>query len=651
MYRILRQFNDYILYAILIFIFIVTFLMIEDVFSSFFPRANDVLVLFFKAFVIVTVYEPLRKLIELLIKKIIFRYYHRRQEAIRNLDGTLSANQPYKELADLVTGRLREILYVKHVSFYLKIPDALSLVSSTARNELLIKKIRLDSSFYEPLLNRRRVFDVDDLVIFRNGVHPEFTLETLKHEGHRYVVPMWQKEGLVGLMALGPETEYRHELTGEDKKILWHSLQRVGHTLENARLYAQLQKTVLEKELVLGIAKKFNSALHVEKLLDMILDSVKLIVPYDAAGMFLINEDTQEIESTVMRGYDPEAIEEVNMKVGTGLIGQSAKTGKAIIVKDVSFNEHYVPVRATTQSEIAIPICDGDEVIGVMNLENDTLGAYHEGYLDILNALAGEAAIAIRNARLNEEAVRTEELEKELEIAGKIQQAILNQKLPHVEILDIAARSIPCRAVGGDFYDVLRLNDHQIGVCIGDVSGKGIPGAIMMSVLYTGYRGVAREYTTTSEAVSYLNNLLCENTAVGTFATFFYAIVDFESLIVYYTNAGHNAPILFKRSGTFESLNKGGIVLGFIQDQDYRQITQMVNYGDILLFYTDGVTEVFNEADEMFGEERLKAIVTQYQDASAREIQDHIMEAVRDFSPESEQQDDMTMVVIKVEKE
>lgn len=651
MYRIFRKFDDYILYAALILIFIVVFLMIEDVFSSFFPRANDFLILFSKAFVIVTIYEPLRKLMELLIKRIVFNYYHRRQEAIRSLDEALSTSQPYKELADTVTQRLCQILRVQQASFYLKLPESLSLVSSSAKNDLLIKKIRIDSAFYEPLLNRRHVFDIDELVVFTNGVRPEFNLEILKHEGNRYVVPLWRKEGLIGLITLGPETAPRHQLTGEDKRVLWHSLQRVGHTLENSRLSAQLQKSLLEKELVLGIAKKFNTTLHVEKLLDMILDSVKSIVPYDAAGMFLVNEDTQEIESAALRGYDPAAMDEVNIKVGTGLIGQAAKTGKAIIVKDVSFNEHYVPVRSSTQSEITIPICDGEDVIGVMNLESDTLGAYHEGYLDILNALAGEAAIAIKNARLNEEALRTEELEKELEIAGKIQQAILSQKLPHIEILDISARSIPCRAVGGDFYDVLKLNDHQIGVCIGDVSGKGVPGAIMMSVLYTGYRGVAREYATTDEAVSYLNNLLCHNTAVGTYATFFYAIVDFESLIVYYTNAGHNPPILFKRDGGFDTLHKGGLVLGFIPDQSYRQMTQIVHYGDILVFYTDGVTEVFNEQDEMFGEERLREVVERHRNESAREIQDQIMEAVRSFAPESEQQDDITVVVIKVEKE
>ncbi|MBX7151219.1 GAF domain-containing protein, partial [bacterium] len=544
MLKFLRQFHTPILYSLIIFIFILLFITIEFIFAAFFPRVREVQVHFFKALIIVIIYEPLRKLCELYIKKLLFNYYFKRQTRLIEMDTRLSPNVAYKELADTVTERLKTILHVKHASLYLKIPDHFSLVSSTGTNELFTKKIRADVPYYEQMLNVRRVFDVDEILDRRNGYSPVHTLSVLKHEGAKYVVPLLKKDGISGFIALGNETDGAFELSGEDKKILWSSLQRVGNTLESARLYGQLQKNAMERELMLDVAKQFNSTFQLEKLLDTILDAIKRIVPYDAAGIFLVNDKNQEIESAVVRGYDEVVLDQLKMKVGTGLIGHVAKIGKTVIVKDVTFDEHYVSVRGATQSEMTIPICDGPKVVGVLNLESDKLGAYHEGYLEILTALAGEAAIAIKNAQLNEEAVRKKELEKELQIAGKIQQAILPQRLPHIENLDLAGTSRPCYTVGGDFFDLLKLNDHQLGVCIGDVSGKGIPGAIMMSLLYAGYRGFAREFKSASETVSALNNMLCANTAENTYATFFYGIIDFEALIMYYTNAGHCPPLI-----------------------------------------------------------------------------------------------------------
>ena len=651
MLKFFRQFNNLILYTLLAVIFIAIFLVSEHAFNTFFPRVNDFSTYTIQAAIIVIIYEPLRKLIELYIKKTLFNYYYIRQERIRALDSKLSANSSYKELANSVTEKLRKILSVKQVSLYFRTPDMFSLVSSTGSDALISKKIKTDLLYDIKMMGERKVFDVDELLTFQNGTAPEFKLDVLKYEGHRYIVPMLKKEGLTGIIAMSKELSPRYELTGEDKKILWTSLQRVGHTLENARLYAQLQKSATEKELVLGIAKKFNSTIHLEKLLDMILDSIKTIVPYDAAGIFLVNEDSQEIESAVIRGYDEQVLEDIKMNVGQGLIGHVAKIAKPVIVKDVSFDEHYVSVRDHTQSEITIPISHGEQVIGVLNLESDTLGVYHEGFLDILVALAGEAGIAIKNAQLNEEAIKSEELQKEMEIAGKIQQAILPQQLPHVQNLDIAGKSIPCYAVGGDFYDVLKLNETRIGICIGDVSGKGVPGAIMMSVLYTSFRGKVFEYKTTAEMVYSLNNILCINTAEGRYATFFYCTLDFERLVMYYTNAGHNPPLIMKKSGEWVKLREGGFVLGFLPDQEYRQMTQLIDPGDIIVLYTDGVTEVFNGQDELFGEDRLKKIISDTKHLSAKEIKLHIIEAVQNFAPDTEQQDDITLVVIKVEQQ
>ncbi len=649
MLKYFRRFHYLILYAILTFAFIVIFVTMETLFELYFPRVRELQIHFLKALLIVIFYEPLRTFTEARMRRWLFTYYHERQRQIRLLDSTLSSQSDYKALADTVTSSLKDILHVRHVNLYLAIPDHFSLVSSTVRDEIVTRRIRADMMQYEKWLSLPRMFSIDELLARQNGAVFSDPIHILKSEGTAYLVPLWKKEEISYLVALGPEVDSRNALMGEDKKILWHSLQRVGQTLEDARIGQQLKKSLMEKELILDITKRFNHTSNLEQLLDMILDAVRAIVPYDAAGIFLVNEGSQEIESAVVRGYEEKALEQIDIKVGTGLIGHVAKVNKLMIVKDVSFDEHYVNLRPSTRSEIVVPICDGPTVIGVMNLESDHLAAYHEGFVDILTALAAEAAIAIKNAQLYEASLRNREMEKELQIAGRIQQAILPHRLPRIQNLDMSASSIPCFSVGGDFYDVLRLNDHQIGICVGDVSGKGVPGAIMMALLYAGYRGFVREFNSTSDTVAALNNLLRANTAENMYATFFYTVIDFESLILYYTNAGHCAPFLYKKNGDVFKLSHGGIVLGFLADQEYSQMPRMIDPGDILLLYTDGVTEVFNAADEMFGEEPVHAIVREHRNLPAKQIQEKIIDAVIRFVPDGTLQDDITVVVVKFE--
>lgn len=386
----------------------------------------------------------------------------------------MSTNLTFKEMADIVTQQLLQILNVRVVTLYLVMPDQMSLISTAGTQSLMTKRLRLTLKSLEPEFNRRGAYAIADLM---KKAEPDVlgALDILLREGHRYLVPIIKKDGISNIIAYGEMIQAHEVLTADDQDVLYRSMQRVGNTLENARLNGQLRKSLLERELVLGVSKRFNSMLDLEKLLDIILDVIKPIVPYDAAGVFLVNYKTQEIESAVVRGYDEYVLEQLKIQIGTGLVGHVAKIGKPVIVKDVNLNEHYIVMRATTQSEITLPILDGETVIGVMNLESDQLGAYHEGNLDLLSALAGEAAIAIKNAQLNDELLRTKELEKELAIAGKLQQSILPQSMPKIKGLDISAVSIPCHSVGGDIYDVVKLTPEKMAFCIGDVSGKAYP--------------------------------------------------------------------------------------------------------------------------------------------------------------------------------
>jgi sigma-B regulation protein RsbU (phosphoserine phosphatase) len=195
----------------------------------------------------------------------------------------------------------------------------------------------------------------------------------------------------------------------------------------------------------------------------------------------------------------------------------------------------------------------------------------------------------------------------------------------------------------------VKLTPDKMAFCIGDVSGKGVPGAIMMSMLYTGYRGLVHEYGCTCDTVAELNKMITLRSSIGTYATFFYGILDHQNMKLQYTNAGHNPPYLFKRDGRVIELKKGGIVLGFMADQTYEEEVLSIDQGDILVLFTDGVTESFNDQDEMYGEERVIQLIETYKQASADELKEKLIQQVLDFVPDTERQDDITVMIIKME--
>ncbi|HNC50087.1 MAG TPA: hypothetical protein PLH27_13945, partial [bacterium] len=229
--------RDVILYAVLVAIFIAIFLIGEYISDSYFPRTSDYVIFFFKALVFILIYEPIRKLTELYIRKIVFSYYYRRQEDLRDLDARLVSTMGYHEMADIITERISGLLNVKYAAIYLRIPEFFSLVSSYGRSDLITKRIKADMAVYDALLSGKRVFTINELFVMHQTVLTDDALKVFQHEGCKYIIPMLKKDGISALLVLGEETQIRYDLSDEDKKILWQSMQRVGNTLESTRLY------------------------------------------------------------------------------------------------------------------------------------------------------------------------------------------------------------------------------------------------------------------------------------------------------------------------------------------------------------------------------------------------------------------------------
>ncbi len=403
-----------------------------------------------------------------------------------------------------------------------------------------------------------------------------------------------------------------------------------------------------ERDLLLEVGTRISSSLDRDEVLGLILDGLEEVVGYDAAGIFLVDIESDEISYHLLRGYDEGVLAQVELKIGDGLVGSSAEMEEPIVVADVRKDPDYIGARTKTRSEIVLPLMVSGIVVAVLNLESDRVRAYGSRHLKQLQTFGAQAAVAIDNASCYTEAREKRVIEQELEIAGKIQQALLPNSTPDIPGLDVAAYMKPIESLGGDLYDLVQVNEKTLGIAIGDISGHGAPAAILMASLYASYRSLTRRGFSIPEIMSQLNNLIQENFGTSRYATFFYGVIAPEEQRLTYSNAGHFPPLLIRPGEEPRLLSTGGIVLGFMNDAIYEESTLSLEPGDVIILYTDGIIEAAGPDDEMFGEERLAEICATMIRRSAREVLDGILKAVMSHCSDSEQQDDISLVIVRI---
>jgi len=239
-------------------------------------------------------------------------------------------------------------------------------------------------------------------------------------------------------------------------------------------------------------------------------------------------------------------------------------------------------------------------------------------------------------------------MEEDLKIARQIQQGLLPLQLPDIPAYELAAINLPSRQVGGDYYDVIPLDEHRFVIAIGDVSGKGTPAALLMSNVQASLRALAPLGGTLPSTTKRINDLTCKNTGGDKFITLIWGILDPSQHLFRYVNAGHNHPFLLRQDGTVERLSAGGLILGMMTTAGpYEEGTVAIGRGDVLFFFTDGVSEAMNGRDEDFTEERLDAVLRSLRGASVSEVIDSVEKSVSDHVGEAPQADDLTMLALK----
>ena len=431
------------------------------------------------------------------------------------------------------------------------------------------------------------------------------------------------------------------------RSMNYHFLRETNRKLErNAR---ELRKF----EQLIEAAKKVNSTLDLDELLDIILDMALRIVNGDRGTVYLVDEARREIWTKVSREQDGTGRVTIRLPIGKGISGYVAATGDIINIPDAYNDPRFNPeldkqTGYRTNSILCMPMRNKeDKIIGVFQLLNKRKGMFTDDDATFIDALSVHASLAIENARLYEQERQKIRIERDLLAAREVQTSLLPKKLPSVAGYEFSAVTIPAQQVGGDLYDFLELDDHHIALCLGDVSGKGLAASLLMANIQATLRDQARANDSVKECTNRTNRLLFQSTSPEKFATLFFGRLDFKNHLLCFSNAGHEQPFLISGNNQIVRLATGGIVLGIMDEYFYEDETVMLDPGAVVVVFSDGITDAMNAKQERFGETRLENIIREHRNASVSDLKNHIVDAVNRYAAETPQMDDMTLVVLK----
>jgi sigma-B regulation protein RsbU (phosphoserine phosphatase) len=413
----------------------------------------------------------------------------------------------------------------------------------------------------------------------------------------------------------------------------------------------RLKRAVKELSILNDIGVAISSTMGVDKMTELILKRCIKHIGAEQGAIWLV-EQKPEVDplKTFMRVSDP-ILSGLPYRLGMNLVGWILKNQKPLLINDLTKDERFKVIRkesANIRSLLAVPLTLKNKMIGILCLFNKKDNSdFTQDDQRLLSIIAIQSAQTIENARLYEEERKLLALEEDLRTARHIQQSLLPKENPRLVDIDIAGLSIPAKQVGGDYYDFIPIDDDHLGIAIADVSGKGTPAALLMANLQACLRGQAVINRSVKDTVTKANFMLSRFMDMGKFITLFYGILHLKNKTFTYTNAGHNFPFLLDKDGNLKTLEKGGIILGMFDSAVYEEETVPLKSGDILLLYTDGITEATNDKEEMFEEERLLKLLKDNQSLSAQPFSQKIVDEVLLFCGTIPQGDDITLVLVK----
>ncbi len=459
-------------------------------------------------------------------------------------------------------------------------------------------------------------------------------------------VPLITKNRVIGVIDI--EARAPGYFTEEHSRLLTLVASRVAAGIENAQLYTRTTKQARILLLLNEIARELTSILNLDELLGRIAELVRRLIDYQMFSILLLDATGQKLQHRFSLRFNENIHLKHEIPLGRGLVGVAAETQKAVLVPDVSKDPRYIQTNPETHSELAVPLIYKSKVIGVLDLEHTRRGFFTEDHKRTMTTLAAQIAIAIENARLYEEIERQERrLERDLTLARELQVRLLPQSRPKLAHLDVAAKFVPARTIGGDLYDFIPYSMSRLGLVVGDVSGKGAPAAIYAALVSGILRSHAPIEPSPAEMLSAVNLSLADRRIEAQFVSLIYAVWDDQRRILTVANSGLPRPI-YVHGGKNEVIEATGLPLGLFDEAEYDEFEFRMKPGEMFVFFSDGILDARNRKGELFGRGRVEQIVADCAHKSADCVVDALFKAVAEHSAGVETFDDQTVVAIRV---
>ncbi len=471
-------------------------------------------------------------------------------------------------------------------------------------------------------------------------------IEAIANVCSELAIPLITKNRVIGVIDI--EGREPGAFTEEHVRILTLVASRMAAGIENAQLYTRTTKQARILLLLNEIARELTSILNFDELLGRIAELVRRLIDYQMFSILLLDSAGEMLQHRFSLRFNENIHLKHEIPLGRGLVGYAAAQKEAVLVPDVGKDPRYVEANPETRSELAVPLIYKSKVVGVLDLEHTRRGFFTEEHKRTMTTLAAQIAIALENARLYEEIERQERrLERDLSLARELQGRLLPQTSPKLSHLDVAAKFVPARTIGGDLYDFIPYSMSRLGIAIGDVSGKGAPAAIYAALVSGILRSHAPIEPSPSEMLSAVNLSLAERRVEAQFVSIIYAVWDDEHRMLTVSNSGLPRPI-YVHGGKNEVIEATGLPLGLFDEAEYDEFTFRMKPGDMFVFFSDGILDARNRKGDLFGRRRVEKIIEENSASTAAQVVDAIFKAVADHSAGVETFDDQTVVAIRV---
>lgn len=496
-------------------------------------------------------------------------------------------------------------------------------------------------------------------------------------------VPLITKNRVIGVIDI--QSEQLNYFKPEHLHLLTLTASRIAGAIENARLYTRVSRQAQTLQVLNEISREITSILDPDELLQRVGQLIRRIIDYQMLSVWLVNERDTIIESRLAIRLAPRhegkpreerrsiwdssptagpellshpapsgsAGEAVGIRgepipMGEGLVGAAIEERRAILVGDVRKDSRYRMVNPETRSEMVVPLIYKGRAIGALDIEHPRVHFFNEDHERSVTTLAAQIAIALENAQLYQRVAQQEQrLERDLAMAREVQLRLLPPVKPKHKRAEFAARFLPARTIGGDLYDFLPYDANRSAVALGDVSGKAAPAALYAALVSGIMRSAASQHPSPSEMLRMLNDALQERRLDSQYVTMLYGLWNDENLTLQIANGGSVQP-LFCHGDEVDTIRAEGFPLGMFPNATWEEFSIATQPGDSVVFFSDGIVDAQNGAGEMFGTDRLLAVVRKHRQKSASKLAESVLTEVGRFQGKRDRFDDETVLVLRV---